>query len=407
MYFFYKIITNFFLLISPIFFFFRILKGKEDKKSLLEKYCIYSTKNFEQTMWIHAASVGEMMSVLPIINRFEKSKKFKKIILTTNTISSAKIFKKLNFKKTYHRYYPLDSEQITNKFINHWRPKIAIFVDSEIWPNILKNLNEKKIPIVLLNGRITRKSFNRWRLFPSFAKKVFGKITLALPQNYETKKFLKKLGVNNIKIAGNLKYYGKVNFKKSNNKFSKFKIWCAVSTHPKEENIIGKIHLKLKQKYKNLLTIIIPRHTHRSDEIIRELNKYGLNVIKHSLSQKLKSNNDIYIVDTYGEASNFFSLSNITFVGGSLIKHGGQNPLEPARYGNYILTGPNVDNFKEVYSFLKKNNLSTITTSSLIMKKIIEKKINYSMSTKNKKKILEIGDEILKKNLLCINSLIK
>ena len=142
-------------------------------------------------MWIHAASVGEMMSVLPIINRFEKSKKFKKIILTTNTISSAKIFKKLNFKKTYHRYYPLDSEQITNKFINHWRPKIAIFVDSEIWPNILKNLNEKKIPIVLLNGRITRKSFNRWRLFPSFAKKVFGKITLALPQNYEKKKFLK------------------------------------------------------------------------------------------------------------------------------------------------------------------------------------------------------------------------
>ena len=132
-----------------------------------------------------------------------------------------------------------------------------------------------------------------------------------------------------------------------------------------------------------------------------------MNVIKHSLSQKLKSNNDIYIVDTYGEASNFFSLSNITFVGGSLIKHGGQNPLEPARYGNYILTGPNVDNFKEVYSFLKKNNLSTITTSSLIMKKIIEKKINYSMSTKNKKKILEIGDEILKKNLLCINSLIK
>ena len=108
-----------------------------------------------------------------------------------------------------------------------------------------------------------------------------------------------------------------------------------------------------------------------------------MNVIKHSLSQKLKSNNDIYIVDTYGEASNFFSLSNITF-GGSLIKHGGQNPLEPARYGNYILTGPNVDNFKEAIFF--KNNLSTITTSSLIMKKIIEKKINYSMSTKNKKK---------------------
>ena len=142
-------------------------------------------------MWFHAVSVGELMSIIPIIKKIEKNNKIKKIILTTSTKSSADIFKKLKFKKTIPVYYPLDENNITRKFINFWQPKVAIFVESEIWPNMFKNLKEKKIPIIILNARITKKSFNRWKIIKNFSSDIFNKITLALPQNSETKNIFK------------------------------------------------------------------------------------------------------------------------------------------------------------------------------------------------------------------------
>ena len=158
MYFIYGILTKLILIISPVIFFFRILNGKEDKRSLKEKLCIYYQKtNSLNSLWFHAASVGELMSIIPIIRKIEKNNKIKKIILTISSKSSADIFKKLKFKKTIHVYYPLDENNITRKFINFWQPKVAIFVESEIWPNMFKNLKEKKIPIIILNARITKK----------------------------------------------------------------------------------------------------------------------------------------------------------------------------------------------------------------------------------------------------------
>ena len=354
------------------------------------------------------------MSIIPILKKLEKNKKLEKIILTTTTISSAKIFNKLKikFKKTFHKYYPLDTNYISKKFIKNWKPKLAIFVDSEIWPNTLKNLESSKIPIILLNARITKKSFKRWSLISIFAKNVFSKITLALPQNLETKRYLKKLGVKKIKLAGNLKYYGDRKFrnlesKAFEKKFKNFKIWCAASTHETEEILIANLHKRLKKKINNLLTIIIPRHINRSHQIIKDLEKLNLNTITHSSNNRLKKNDDIYLVDTYGESSKFFKLSKVSFVGGSIIKHGGQNPLEPARLGNYILNGTNIDNFKEIYAYLIKNKLSSTITSRSFKEKIIERKLDYKMSNKNKDKIFQIGDKVLKQNLLYINKFIK
>jgi 3-deoxy-D-manno-octulosonic-acid transferase len=151
------------------------------------------------------------MSVIPVIKELEKNKKIKSIIITTTTISSAKIFTKLRFKKTFHVYFPLDNNFLTKRFINYWQPETAIFVDSEIWPNMYKNLEINKIPIIILNARIVKKTLDRWQIFPSFAQEVFGKITLALPSNLETLKYLKQLNVRNIRVAGNLKYYGEKN----------------------------------------------------------------------------------------------------------------------------------------------------------------------------------------------------
>jgi 3-deoxy-D-manno-octulosonic-acid transferase len=408
MYFFYNLITNLVFIISPLIFIYRIFKRKEDPKRFQEKLCIYSKKKIRNKVWIHAASIGELMSVIPIINKFEKDNKIKSIIITTTTLSSARIFSKLKFRKTFHVYFPLDTNFLTKKFINFWKPELAIFVDSEIWPNMYKNLEINKIPIIILNARMVKKTLNRWKIFPNFAKEVFSKITLAMPQNLETSKYLKQLNVKNIKIAGNLKYYGEKDKKDLDNKilknkFKNFNIWCAASTHDNEEIFIGKLHQNLKRYGRKLITIIIPRHINRSSKIIDDMKEIGLNTIIHSSNQKIKKNTDIYLVDSYGISSKFYNLTNVTFVGGSLVAHGGQNPLEPARLGNYIINGPYVSNFREIYSYLNKIKISSKTSSILEIEKIIIKKINKKKNKQSINKINKIGEQILDKNLFYIN----
>jgi 3-deoxy-D-manno-octulosonic-acid transferase len=387
---------------------YRILNGKEDAKRIGEKFCIYSKKKTNKNIWIHATSVGELMSIVSIVKKLEKNKKIKNILLSTSTTSSAKIFKKLKLKKTSHVYFPLDNNYIVKRFIKYWQPEIAIFIDSEIWPNMFNNLKLSNIPIIIMNARITERSFNKWKIFPNFANQVFGKISLALPQNLETFKYLKLLKVKNIKTAGNLKYYGKKNnqdhqAKSLKNKFRNFKVWCAASTHSNEEILIGKLHKMLKKREKRLITIIIPRHINRTNEIASALNNLDLNCITHSSNQKIQKDTDVYLVDSYGESSRFYSLTNISFVGGSIINHGGQNPLEPARLGNYIINGPNVKNFKEIYTFLNNLKMASSTSNILKMENLILKKIKTKVPNKNIKKIIKIGDEVLEKNLFYIN----
>ena len=408
MYFFYNILTNLAIIISPIIIIYRILKGKEDLKRVGEKFSIYSQKKNNKKVWIHAASVGELMSIIPIIRKLEKNKKIKNILLSTSTTSSAKIFNKLKLKKTSHVYFPLDNNYIVKRFINYWQPELAIFIDSEIWPNMFNNLHIKNIPIIIMNARITQRSFNRWQIFPNFAKQVFGKISLALPQNLETLKYLKLFKVKDIRIAGNLKYYGqKDNHAHSKkllkNKFKNFKVWCAASTHYNEEILIGNLHKKLKKKEKKLITIIIPRHINRTNEIKEALNKLDLNYISHSSNQKIQKDTDIYLVDSYGESSRFYNLTNVSFVGGSIIKHGGQNPLEPARLGNYIVSGPNINNFKEIYAFLNNLKMSSFSSDILKMENLILKRLKNKTPNKNIKKIIKIGNDVLEKNLFYIN----
>ncbi len=407
----YDLLNLILLIFSPLIFLTRYFLGKEDKERFKEKFCLFSKKNnSRETIWIHGASVGEILSIIPIIKELEKDKNIKKILLTSSTTSSASVVLKFKFKKTVHQYYPLDINFLTKFFINYWKPKIAIFVDSEVWPNMYKNLYRKKIPLILLNARITKKSFNRWKFFPNFSKAIFSKITLALPQNSETKQYLHLLGVKNIKIAGNLKYFGNLEKKKIkndlSNKFYKRNIWCAASTHKEEEKFIGRVHNELRSEIKNLITIIIPRHINRTKSIINELNGIGLNYQLHSENKKIKKNTDIYLVDTYGEAINFYLLSKLTFLGGSLVKHGGQNPLEPAREGNYILYGPNISNFKEVYKMLNFLKIAKKIHSIKEVKKIVLKRINFNQNNKAKFKLKNIGNKILAKNLLEIKKFI-
>ena len=406
MFFLYQIILSLLVLISPILIIFRIYKGKEDKIRFREKFSIPSKKRtIGKLIWFHGASVGEILSIIPLIENYEKDKLINQILVTSSTLSSSKVLKKFKFKKTVHQFYPIDHFFFTKRFLEYWKPNLAIFIDSEIWPNMFKKLEEKKISLILLNARITKKTFLRWQSLKNVSQKVFNKISIAYPQNLETKYFLKKLKVKKIKTIGNLKFAEQDNeiMNKLNFRFKSKKIWVASSTHSDEEIFCGKTHIELKKKIKNLLTILIPRHIHRVQEIKSELENLRLNVTNHSSNTKNLKNIDIYIVDTFGETKQFHKVGTSVFIGGSIINRGGQNPLEAARYGARILHGPNVDNFKDVYKSLSNLKISKkITTPRELASSIIFKR-NKKLGDKIKK----IGVKILKETINDLDKLIK
>ena len=405
---FYRLLINFILLTTPVIIIYRILKKKEHHKRFLEKFGISSKKrNKGKLIWFHGSSVGEILSVIPLIENLEKKKYINQILLTSNTLSSANVFNKLKLKKTTHQFFPLDSNFITKKFLNYWKPSAIFFIESEIWPNLIYNIYKKNIPFGLINSRITKKSFKKWNKIHFFSKSIFSKFNFCLTQNSETNYYLNQLGAKNIKKIGNLKF-SETNLKnidivgKKIKKFFKTKkiLFAGISTHKNEEIFCANIHLKLKKEYTNGITILIPRHVHRSIEIKEEIERMGLKVHLHSSHKtKVDEKTDIYLVDTFGETKSFLKVCKIVFIGGSLIKHGGQNPLEAARVGCKVIHGPNIDNFLEVYDLLNKNNISykikTINASKIIIKQTL---INKTSTKKNINKLNYIGDEILNKN---------
>ena len=410
----YRLILNLIFLLSPLIIIYRLLKKKEDIKRFKEKFCFFSKKkSYGNLIWFHGASVGEIKSIIPIIEKLERDKKVKKILITSNTLSSSKIISQYKFKKTLHQFFPIDTNFLSQKFLNFWKPSVAFFIDSEIWPNMFYNLEKKKIPIVLLNGRITKKTFKNWSLVPSFSRNIFSKFELCLSSSIESKKFLTKLGAKKVKFLGNLKFSQseKENFQLSQ-KLKKFflnrKIWCASSTHNNEEIFCGKIHIELKKKYKNLLTIIIPRHVDRVKYIKSDLNELNLTVHSHEDIGKIKRETDIYLVNTYGKTKSFYNHCKNVFLGGSLISHGGQNPLEAAQFGCNVLHGPNVFNFSEIYKFLQKNNIAKKVANQSDMLNELDKLFGRKNPSKQiQKKLNSIGDKILKNSYYEIGKLLK
>ena len=407
----YRLLTVLTLILSPIILIYRLIKNKEHPKRFKEKFCFFSNvRKKGKLIWFHGASVGELQSIIPIIEKLEKHKKISQILITSNTLSSSKIISTYKFKKVIHQFFPLDINFFSKKFLNYWKPSIVFFIDSEIWPNMLINLKKREIPIILLNGRITKKTYEKWLLFSNFAQTLFDKFNLCLCSNNETKKYLKKLGAKKVKYIGNLKYAQSEQKIDNINKNVKSlirskKVWCASSTHFNEENFCGLIHKKLKLKHKNLLTIIIPRHINRVDSIKKDLIDLNLKVHLDKPFSSINKKTDIYLVNSYGKTKSFYNNCNNVFLGGSIINHGGQNPLEAARFGCNILYGENISNFKEIYKFLDNHNISKRVRTKLEF----EKKLNTLLSKKNnnskyiRDKISYIGKKILKNTQKEIN----
>ena len=402
MFFVYKILINIIFFCSPLILIVRLIRKKEDPIRFKEKLGFFEKKRKKGNLiWFHGASVGEIQSIIPLIEKFEKNKSINQILITSNTVSSSKIIKKYKLKKIIHQFFPIDCNLISKKFINHWKPSKVFFVDSEIWPNTINNLSKKKIPIILLNGRITKRTLNRWLFFSSFSQSLFNKFKLCLSSGLETKKYLKKLGAKNIKFLGNLKFSQSEDpSSKLNKNLKRFihskKSWCASSTHFNEEKFCGLVHIELKKKYKNLLTIIIPRHINRVKSIENELNNLNLKVHLDEPPKKVNANTDIYLVNSYGKTKSFYKECKNVFLGGSLIKHGGQNPLEAVRYGCNVFHGPNISNFYEIYKFLKDRSLSRKIINNQNLASLLS--LNLEKKTKHQKIIKSLN--LIGKNIL-------
>ena len=414
MLFFYRILINLVLLLSPIIILFRIIKKKEHPTRFLEKLGISSKNRMQgKVIWFHGSSVGEVLSIMPLIERLEKNSKIKQIVITSSTLSSSKVLEKYKLNKTVHQFFPIDANLIIKKFLNYWKPTAVFFVESEIWPNTIQNLHKRNIKIALLNARITNKTFTKWFKFKSFSKDIFNKFDLCLCQNKETKLYLKKLGTKNIKNLGNLKFSESKKIKKIN-KIKNFKLlnnknilFGGISTHYDEEIFCGKVHLELKNKYKKFISIIIPRHVNRAESIKNDLENLKLKVHLHSSKINIENDTDIYLVDTYGETKSFLNMCKVVYLGGSIIKRGGQNPLEAARSGCKVIHGSNVDNFKEIYALLNNIGVSTKINGVKDAKiKIIKNLKTNVKQRKNIVKINQLGRKILNSINLEIRNLI-
>ena len=422
MYFFYKIITYIFYPFSKIYLYGRRLKNKEHPTRYKEKLSITdSVRGKGFLTWIHVASVGEAMSVLPIIENLIENKNISKILLTSITLSSGKILEK-KYKqnsKIVHQFLPLDIPLLTSRFLKHWKPNLSIFVDSEIWPNLIVEINKNKIPLILINARITKKTFKKWRLVNNFSRKIFGKFDLCISSNKESEEFLKILGAKNIKNFGNLKYSNvKHNLSKDLsssflNKIKNKNLWCAASTHPTEEVFCGRTHLKIKKTYRNILTIIIPRHIERVEKIKSDLINLKLNVIFSSDLHLMNDDTDIVIINSYGESSKFYNISKNVFLGKSTVESlkmdSGQNPIEAARLGCKVFHGPNVSNFNEIYLYLETLGVSKEVNNDeeLSLSLVEEFKLDKAIDQKIVEKIENYGQNIFNNVIMELKKYIK
>ena len=340
---------------------------KEIPDRLLEKQSITDKKRPSgKLLWIHAASVGEAQSTLILIKRFLEQNEDLNILVTTGTVTSAKIMGDKLPEQAFHQFYPLDHPKWVKKFIGHWRPDAVIWMESELWPNMLSEIKNNNIPAILVNAHMSEKSFNGWKRLLSLIKVPLSAFDTILCQTNTDKQYFDALGASSKTIVtDNLKYsaaplaYDQTEFKHLSALFGKRPVWVYASTHKNEEKIACDIHIKLKERFPDILTIIVPRHPDRRDEIKETCSAFNLNItFRGSGKISPTKNQDVYVADTLGELGLFYSLSSITCIGRSFSDDGGggHNPIEAAQLGCAVLHGPNVQNLQDIFDEMGSEN---------------------------------------------------
>lgn len=338
----------------------RLAKGKESRERFNERLGVASLPRPEgKLIWLHAASVGESLSLLPLIERLRTEKPDWKILCTTGTLTSAMLMSERLPDGAFHQFVPVDRSAYVDRFLNHWRPDLALWSESEFWPNLISQAGALNIPMVLLNGRISDKSYKGWGRFPGLINKLLGAFSLCLGQTQTDANRLAALGARRTKSVGNLKFAAPP-LPVDNEALARLQeligdrpCWLASSTHSGEEEIAGRVHKSLKDAHPDLLTIIVPRHPGRGVAVAIALKNLGLSVTQRSTKGAIKATTDVYLADTMGELGLFYRLAPIVFIGKSIAGSGGQNPLEAARLNCALLFGPDMSNFEEIANSFK------------------------------------------------------
>ena len=335
----------------------RLKRGKEEAARLDERRG--TTKRARpdgNVIWIHAASVGESLSVLPLIDHLLAARDDTTVLMTTGTVTSAKLMAERLPPRAIHQYVPLDHPDFCARFLDHWQPDLGVWVESEFWPNLITATDERSIPLALINARITQKSFEGWQRFPETIHDLVSRFSLVYAQDKASAERLEALGVRQVGMPGNLKYDSKPltanadEVEALRQAIGERAKWLATNTHDGEELVVANVHKALLQRFPGLITLLVPRHPARGSEITTMLHNQGLRVAQRSRGDVIDAGTDIYLADTLGELGIFYRLSNIVFVGGTMVDLGGHNPFEPARLNNALIAGPSEFNFAEAFS---------------------------------------------------------
>jgi len=326
-------------------------RGKEHPIRFRERRGIASGLRPEGPLaWIHAASVGEATAILGLIEHLLDTRPDLEILVTTGTVTSARLLETRLPARARHQFVPADLPNWTARFLNHWRPDLALWVESELWPNLVFAAHARSIPMVLVNGRLSARSYGRWRHWPGLIGPVLSAFDLCLAQDQHQAERFRSLGARQVAAVGDLKAaapilpFDRSELLRLRSSIGSRPLWLAASTHAGEEKIAARVHRDLAAKHPGLLTIIVPRHPSRGDAIDAMLTGQALRIARRTRGEPVTDDTQVYLADTMGELGLFYRLAGIAFVGGSLVAKGGHNPFEAARLDCAVLHGPDMSN---------------------------------------------------------------
>ncbi len=339
----------------------RLKRGKEEPARLRERFGRAGAPRPKGPLvWVHGASVGEMLAVLPLMDKL-RARGFK-VLLTSGTVTSAKLAAARLPPDIVHQFVPLDSPVFLRRFLKHWRPDIVLLVESELWPNLLIEVNARRTPLVLVNARMSPKSFANWQKVGGSVAALLARVDLCLAQAPDDAERLRSLGAPRVAVTGNLKFDSPpppvdlIAFDQLRTASMGRIVFIAASTHPGEEEVLIEAHKRLAGEIPNLLTIIAPRHPERGLDVARLANEAGCPSVLRGDGYLPDRGTSIYVANTIGELGLFYRLGAVAFLGGSLVRKGGQNPIEPIKLDMAILHGPHTTNFSDLYSELDANH---------------------------------------------------
>ena len=340
--------------------YWRQRRGREDRARLGERRGHASrSRPAGHLVWVHGASIGETLSLVPVVERLTQRGLF--VLVTSGTRTSAALIARRLPPGAFHQFVPVDVPRYVRRFLDHWQPDLTLVAESEIWPSMVVELDRRQIPLVLVNARISDRSYRRWQRFPRAIGALLGRFALCLAQTPTDAERLARLGAHQVAVAGNLKFDAPPPpadpraLAQLEGVIAGRPVWLAASTHPGEDDVIVAVHRALATRHPHLLTIIAPRHPHRGPEIAAIVERAGLRPARRSEGVPPDRASDVYVADTVGELGLFYRLSPLVLMGGSLVPHGGQNPIEPAKLGAAILHGPHVHNFTDIFAELDRS----------------------------------------------------